>query len=158
MLGYTAEMWFFSLSTVQPRKQLMVWSSYFWFGALRTTVTGLSSALGSMVHISRWALTCPQIFSIQFSVLEECASPSTDYLPHIWHQTWNWQNKRKTRSNVTQEFNFWCTEMIYPTLTSFNLQGRFGNHRFVCFVLLFFSPQQSDRNEVANTDKHRNRH
>ena len=45
-------MWLFSLSTVQLRKQLMVWSSYFWLGALRTRVTGLSTVPESMAHIT----------------------------------------------------------------------------------------------------------
>lgn len=57
LLGYTLEMWLFSFSTVQLRKQLMVWSSYFWLGALMTKVTGLSTAPESMAHITRkWAL------------------------------------------------------------------------------------------------------
>lgn len=30
----------FSLPTVQSRKQLMVWSVYFWLGALMMRVTG----------------------------------------------------------------------------------------------------------------------
>lgn len=41
-------MWLFSRSTVQFRKQLMIWSSYFWLGALMTSVTGPSSAPESM--------------------------------------------------------------------------------------------------------------
>lgn len=78
LLGYTLEMWLFSLSTVQLRKQLMVWSSYFWLGALMTRVTGLSSAPESMAHItsrpgseesvsqlrSHLRRACPQILSI----------------------------------------------------------------------------------------------
>lgn len=31
----------------------MVWSSYFWLGALMTKVTGLSTAPESMAHITR---------------------------------------------------------------------------------------------------------
>lgn len=50
MLGYTLDMCFFNFSTVQFKKQLMVWSSYFWLGALMTRVTGLSSVPWSMVH------------------------------------------------------------------------------------------------------------
>lgn len=52
LLGYTLEIWLFSRSTVQLRKQLMVWSSYFWLGALMTKVTGLSTAPESMAHIT----------------------------------------------------------------------------------------------------------
>lgn len=52
LLGYTLEMWLFSRSTVQLRKQLMVWSSYFWLGALMIRVTGLSTAQESMAHIT----------------------------------------------------------------------------------------------------------
>ena len=52
LLGYTMEIWLFSFSTVQLRKQLMVWSLYFWFGALMIKVTALSTVPESIAHIT----------------------------------------------------------------------------------------------------------
>lgn len=49
LLGYTLERWDFSLPTVHSRKQLMVWSVYFWLGALMMRVTGCSTTLWSML-------------------------------------------------------------------------------------------------------------
>lgn len=102
-------MWLFSLSTVQLRKQLMVWSSYFWLGALMTRVTGLSSAPESMAHItsrpgseesvsqlrSHLRRACPQILSILDSATHLKQSlvwlggggdvcPPLQHQPHLW--------------------------------------------------------------------------
>lgn len=105
-------MWLFSLSTVQLRKQLMVWSSYFWLGALMTRVTGLSIAPESMAHITRpvssdvpelrrplyhnsgstWELTClkPSLWTWNINTNQSllCRQgmtyPSTIYVCFIW--------------------------------------------------------------------------
>lgn len=49
LLGYTLDRCVFSFPTVQFKKQLIVWSLYFWFGALMMRVTGISIPLWSMV-------------------------------------------------------------------------------------------------------------
>lgn len=49
LLGYTLDRCVFSFATVQFKKQLIVWSLYFWFGALMMRVTGISIPFWSMV-------------------------------------------------------------------------------------------------------------
>lgn len=43
LLGYTSERWALSFSTVQFWKQRILWSVYFWLGALMTRTTGMST-------------------------------------------------------------------------------------------------------------------
>lgn len=51
LLGYTWARWPFSLPTVQSRQQVMVWSVYFWFGALITSVTGGPATTAASIRV-----------------------------------------------------------------------------------------------------------
>lgn len=133
MLGYTLEMCFFNFSTVQFKKQLMVWSSYFWLGALMTRVTGLSTVPWSMFHnkaalelsneemaqnrlscsragvfsslrLDSWMTNCESVLHVAFQAVSALIIRHTTSEWGMWQRQSAYEEKQRGKKYVTRKW------------------------------------------------------